>query len=244
MIKKTVQGLMALAVCFLSLGGAQARDLVKDIQLDVFVLGGASTLVDSNNWSSAGRQWHSRFEFGPKYTVGVAVPYGKLLSIETAFTTGPNNFFVTDLNVFPHEQSNGSIVEYPVRFYSGSMSAVFHAPITLFHLRPYAEGGVEYLRYSPTPAAVTTATNKGFAAVSTASINHNDKFGINLGGGLDRKIFKRLTFRIDLRDHVAGSPAFGLPRQPTTDSAANFPVAGRANNIEYTAGFLFHLGKL
>jgi outer membrane protein W len=88
---------------------------------------------------------------------------------------------------------------------------------------------------------MTTALTKGFAADSTAQINHNDKLGINLGVGLDRKLTKRLTFRIDVRDHVTSSPAFGLPN---TYSYANYPVSGRANNIVYTAGILFHLGKL
>jgi len=244
MMKKTVQGLMALTVLLLSTGAAQARDILKDAQADVFVLGGASTFVDAQYWNSAERLWHSRFEVGPKYTLGVAVPYGKLLSIETAFTTGPNNFFVTDLNVFPHNQTDGSIREYPVRFYSGSLSGVFHAPITLFHLRPYAEGGVEYDRFSPTTEAITVARNQGFGSVSTALITHNDKFGVNLGGGLDRKLSKRLAFRIDLRDHITSSPAFGLPPQPSFDSMASFPVSGRAHNLEYTAGIVFHLGKL
>lgn len=239
MMKKTVQGLMALAVMLLSTGAAQARDIVKNIQLDVFVLGGGSTLVDAQSWQSADRQYHSRLDLGPKITVGVAVPYGKLLSIETAFTTGPNNLYVTNLNLFPHVP-----VEYPVRFYSGNMSGVVHAPFSLFHLRPYADAGVEYDRYSPTPAAIATAKKQGFASVSTAIINHNDKVGISAGVGLDRKIMKRLAFRIDLRDHITGSPAFGLPFRANTDSAAFFPVTGRANNIEYTAGFVFHLGKL
>ena len=39
---------------------------------------------------------------------------------------------------------------YPVRDYIGSISAVVHAPFSLFHVRPYAEGGVEYDRFSPT----------------------------------------------------------------------------------------------
>jgi opacity protein-like surface antigen len=240
MMKKTVQGLMALAVLLSSIGAAQARDILKDAQADVFVLGGGSTLVDAQSWYSAGRLFHSRFELGPKFTIGVAVPYGKLLSIETAFTTGPNNLYVTNLNQFPHQP-----VEYPVRFYSGSMAAVVHAPFTLFHIRPYGEGGVEYDRYSPTAAAMTTAIKQGFAAVSTTTITHNDKVGLSIGVGLDRKIMKRVTFRLDLRDHITGSPAFGLPLVPTTDSqGASYPVAGRANNIEYTAGILFHLGKL
>jgi opacity protein-like surface antigen len=240
MMKKTVQGLMALVVLLSSTGAAQARDIFKDAQADVFVLGGGSTLVDAQSWNFASRQFHSRFELGPKFTIGVAVPYGKLLSIETAFTTGPNNLYVTNLNQFPHNP-----VGYPARFYSGSLAAVVHAPFSLFHVRPYAEGGVEYDRYSPTPAAITTAKSQGFAAVSTTIITHNDKVGLSIGAGLDRKIMKRVTFRLELRDHITGSPAFGLPLQPTIDSlGASYPVAGRANNIEYTAGILFHLGKL
>jgi len=236
MMKKTVQGLMALAVLLLSTGVVQARDIFQNIQLDVFALGGGSTLVDPLYWQSADRLYHSRLDLGPKFTLGVAVPYGKLLSIETAFSYGPNNWVVTNTNVFPHVG-----VVYPVHDYIGSISGVVHAPHFLFHLRPYAEGGIEYDRFSPTPGAITEALDHGFAAVSTALITHNDKFGLNLGGGLDRKIMKRLTLRIDLRDHVTGSPAFGLPN---SYSAAYFPATGRANNIEYTAGFVFHLGKL
>jgi opacity protein-like surface antigen len=240
MMKKTVQSLMALAVLLSSAGAAQARDLIKDIQLDVFVLGGASTLVDAQYWDSADRVYHSRFEVGPKYTLGVAVPYGKLLTIETAFSYGPNNWVVTNTNVFPHVGQ-----PYPVRDYSGSISAVGHAPFSFFHLRPYAEGGVEYDRFSPTSAAISTALNPGFAADSTAIITHNDKLGLNVGIGLDRKLTKRLTFRLDLRDHITSSPAFGLPPKPTSDSlGAFYPVSGRANNLEYTAGFVLHLGKL
>jgi opacity protein-like surface antigen len=240
MMKKTVQGLMALAVLLLSTGRVQARDLLKNAQADVFVLGGGSTLVDAQYWTTAGYLFHSRMDLGTKFSVGVAVPYGKMLSIESAFTYGPNNLVVTNTDIFPHVG-----VVYPQRVYMGSIAAVVHAPFALFHVRPYAEGGAEYDRFSPTPAAIALATKQGFATTSTAIITHNDKVGISVGGGLDRKLTKRITFRIDLRDHVTGSPAFGLPPRPTTDSlGASFPVAGRANNIMYTAGFLFHLGKL
>ena len=235
MLKKTVQGLMVLTALLWSTCGTQARDLTKDLQFDVFVLGGGSSLVDPHYFDSAGRLYHSRFELGPKFTIGVAVPYGKLLTIESAYSYGPNDLVVTNTNAFPHV---GTV--YPLRDYSGSLSAVIHAPFSHFHFRPYAEGGVEYDRFSPTPGAIATALNQGFAAVSTAYINHNDKLGINVGGGLDRRLTKRLTFRIDLRDHITSSPAFGLPN---SQSAARFPVSGRANNVEYMAGILVHLGK-
>ena len=241
--KKTVQGFMALTVLLWSTGGVQARDLLKDVQADVFVLGGGSTLVDALNFDSAGRLMHSRFDVGPKFTVGVAVPYGKLFNIETAFTGGTNDLFLTNTNIFPHTKADGSVVEYPARFYAGSLSAVFHAPFSYRHFRPYAAAGAEYDRYTPTRGAIATARYEGWATVNTALLTHNDKFGMSAGVGIDRKFTKRITFRIDIRDHVTGSPAFGIPPVQTESSIATFPVKGRANNIVYTAGILFHLGK-
>src|ERR1019366_9274937 len=177
---------------------------------DVFVLGGGSTLVDGLNFDAAGRVFHSRFEPGYKFTIGASVPYGKLLSIETAYTYGPNNLVVSNTNIFPHA---GTV--YPVSDFIGSLAAVVHAPFSRFHFRPYVEGGVEYDRFSPIPAAITVAVNEGFGTVSTANITHNDKFGFSAGVGADRKLTKRLAFRIDVRDHVTSSPAFGLPPIPT-----------------------------
>lgn len=241
--KKTAQGLIALAVLLWTAGVVQARDIFKDVQADVFALGGGSTLVDAQYFDSAGRLMHSRFDVGPKFSVGVAVPYGKLFMIETAFTGGTNNLFLTNTNIFPHTKADGSVVEYPARFYAGSLSAVFHAPFSYRHFRPYAEGGVEYDRYTPTRGAIATARYEGWATVNTALLTHNDKFGMNVGVGVDRKLTKRITFRVDVRDHITSSPAFGIPRVETEASIAVYPVQGRANNIVYTAGILYHLGK-
>jgi hypothetical protein len=239
MRKKTVQGLMALAVWWLSTGTAQPRDIFKNVQADVFVLGGASTLVDPQTWTSVAL-FHSRMDMGTKFTIGVAVPYGKLLSIESAFTYGPNNFILTNEDLFPHV---GQV--YPARSYIGSLDGVVHAPFAFKHVRPYAVAGVEYDRFSPTPAATAMAKNVGFAGASTTIMAHNDKVGLNVGIGLDRKLLKRVNFRIDVRDHVTGAPAFGIPPKPTTDSfGASYPLSGRAHNIIYEAGLVFHLGKL
>jgi opacity protein-like surface antigen len=230
--EKTVQSVLVLTIWLLAAGIAQARDL----KFDVYALGGASTLVDAGYFDSAGRPYHSRFDVGPKFNIGVAVPYGKLLSFEGGYTGGPHNLIVTNTAVFPHVG-----VVYPVRVYMANLSAVLHAPFSFKHMVPYVAGGVEYDKFNPTPQAITTAKQQGFGAVSTAYINGNDKVGINLGGGLDRKVTKRLSLRLDFRDHITSSPAFGLPND---QSNADFPVAWRAHNLEYTAGIVFHLGKL
>jgi opacity protein-like surface antigen len=239
MMKKTLQSLMLLGLLAWSAIGAQARNLLKDAEMDVFVLGGGSTLVDGLNFDAAGRVFHSRFEPGYKFTIGASVPYGKFLNIETAYTYGPNNLVVTNTNVFPHAGTT-----YAANDYIGSLAAVVHAPFSRFHFRPYVEGGVEYDRFSPTRAAIALALNQGFGTVNTAIINHNDKFGFNAGVGVDRKLTKRLSFRIDVRDHVTSSPAFGIPPAATVDNLASFPVSGRASNIVYTAGIVVHLGKI
>jgi opacity protein-like surface antigen len=240
-MKKTVQGLMVLCALLWSTGGVQGRDLLQNVQFDVYGLAGGSTIVDAQYFDSAGRLYHTRFDPNYKFSIGVAVPYNKFLSIESGFTYGPNNLVLTNTNVFPHT-SPLSVTVFPVNDYLGTLSAVVHAPFAPRHFRPYVEAGVEYDRFTPTRSAILEGVLHGWASTSTALITHNDKFGFNLGGGLDRKLTKRITFRIDARDHVTSSPAFGLPN--SYNSGAIFPVKGRCSDIVYTAGFLYHLGKL
>jgi opacity protein-like surface antigen len=240
MVKKTVQGLMVLTALLWSTGGVQARDLLQNAQFDVYGLVGGSTIVDAQYFDSAGRLYHTRFDPNYKFSIGAAVPYNKFLSIEVGYTQGPNNLVLTNTNVFPHT-SPASVTVFPVNDYLGTLSAVVHAPVSYRHFRPYGEVGVEYDRFTPTRSAIIDGVQNGWAATSTALITHNDKFGFNVGGGLDRKLTKRITFRIDARDHVSSSPAFGLPN---SYSAADYPVKGHCHDLVYTAGFMYHLGKL
>ncbi len=242
MMKKNLQGLAVLTALLWCTSGAQARDLFKNWKLDVYGLAGGSTVIDPYYFNSAGRLYHTRYEPSPAVSFGVDVPYNKFLSIETGITYGPNNLTLTNTNVFPHTTASGSVTKYPVDVYVGNLSAVVHAPISPRHFKPYVELGVEYDRFSPTQAAISTALKEGWASTSIALINHNDKFGFNYGAGVDRKFTKRLSLRIDIRDHLTSSPRFGLPN--SFSPAAIFPVNGRCNNVVYTAGIVYHLGKL
>lgn len=239
MMKKTVLGFIVLAALLWSTGGAQARDLLKDLQIDVYGLGGASTIVDAQDFGSAGRLYHTRLEPGYKFSFGASIPYNKYLSIESGYTYGPSNLVLSNLDVFPHV---GTV--YAANVYIANLSAVVHAPFVFHHFRPYGEAGVEYDRFSPTKAAIDYAYYNGWAAAATANMNHNDKFGFSLGAGLDRKLTRRLSLRIDLRDHVTSAPAFGIPSAPNTNSIASYPIKARADDIVYEAGFVYHLGKL
>ncbi len=237
--KKVVQALVLLAALSLSTRGALAAGALANAKIDVFVLGGGSTFIDEHYFNDSGRVFVSHFQVGPKVTIGISVPYGSILSIESSYTWGPNDWVVQNNNLSPRVS-----VVYPMRLSSGNLSGVIHVPFSRFHFRPYVDGGVEYDQFIPTTAAINYATLHGFATASTASINTSDKVGLSVGFGVERKIFKRLSLRIDVRDHVTSSPNFGIPPASTAANPAPFDVAGRGNNIEYTAGIVFHLGKL
>jgi opacity protein-like surface antigen len=240
MLKKTAPGLMLLTALLVSTGGLQARELFQNVKFDVYGLAGWSTMFDAQYFSSAGRIYHTRFEPDYKFSFGVAVPYNKYLSIESGFTYGPNNLVLTNVNIFPHTVASGSVTIFPVNNYLATLSAVVHTPYSFHHFQPYVEAGVEYDRFSPTRSAILSAYHNGWASTSTALINHSNKFGFNLGVGLDRKLTKRLTFRIDARDHITSSPQFGLPN---SYSPAEYTTRGRSNLAVYEAGFVYHLGK-
>jgi opacity protein-like surface antigen len=240
MLKKTVQSLLLLTAILFGAGSIQARDLFQNVKFDVYGLAGWSTMFDAQYFVSAGRVYHTRFDPDYKFSLGVAIPYNKYLSIESGITYGPNNLVLTNTNLFPHTVASGSVRVYPVNNYIGTLSAVVHAPYSFHHFKPYVVGGVEYDRFSPTRTAILDAYNNGWASTSTALINHSNKFGFNLGVGLDRKLTKRLTFRIDARDHITSSPQFGLPN---SFSDAVYVTRTRSSLAVYQVGLVYHLGK-
>jgi outer membrane protein W len=232
MTRKIVQSLMvATALCFCTVA-AQARDL----SFNVFVMGSGSTLFDTRYFTSADEKYRSSYATGNKYLVGVEVPLGKILAVEAAYASGPNDLRVTNISLNPTVTT-----VYGVRNHVGSINLVVHAPFSRLGFRPYLTAGWEYHRFAPTLAGVATASSQGFGAVSTATLSATNKLGANCGGGVEHKIFRRVSLRLDLRDHLTGSPTFGLPPQAST--GATFPVSGLAQNVVYSAGIVVHIGK-
>jgi hypothetical protein len=232
MTKKTVQSLMvAAALCF-STVAAHARD----IRFDVFVMGSGSTLFDARYFTSADEKYRSSYASAAKYLVGVEVPIGKILGVEAAYASGPNDLRVTNISLNPTVT-----IAYGMRNRVGSINLVAHAPFAPLGFRPYLTAGWEFHRFAPTLIGVAAASSQGFGAVSTATLSATDKLGVNCGGGIEHKVFRRVSLRLDLRDHLTGSPTFGLPAQSST--GAIFPVSGLAQNVVYSAGIVVHFGK-
>jgi hypothetical protein len=230
--RKTAQVIVAAAVSCLSAVAAHARD----IRFDVIVMGGGSTLFDTRYFTSADERYRSRFVTDARYIVGVEVPLGKILAVEATFASGHNNLVVANTSLNPVATTT-----YSVRNNVASVDLLAHAPFSRLGFRPYLAVGWDYHRYAPTLAGKETAESQGFGAVSTATLVATDKLGMNCGGGIEHKIFRRVSLRLDVRDHFSGSPTFGLP--PQSSIRAIFPAKGLAQNVVYSAGLVIHFGK-
>jgi outer membrane protein W len=230
--RKTAQVVVAAVALCLSTVAAHARD----IRFDVIVMGGGSTVFNTTYFTSADERYRSSYATDARYTVGIEVPLGKILAVEATYSSGNNNLRVTNTSLEPDQT-----IQYGVRNKVGSVGLVAHAPFSRWGFHPYATLGWDYHRFAPTLAGKKEAEAQGFAAAGWAKLKFTDKLGLNCGVGVERKISRRLSLRLDVRDHFSGSPTFGLPPQSST--SAIFPAKGLAQNVVYSAGLVIHFGK-
>ncbi len=209
-------------------------DVARAQGVRVFAMGTGSFLLSEKFFEVAGDPFRSNYAPGGKLILGGEYSKNKILGFEVAYAYGRNNLRVADLVPTPSEE-----IGYGVRVQRLNGNLVLHSPVEVFHLRPYVTAGMEFTRYAPTSDAKELAFTEGFAGQS-AMLEANNKPGINYGGGVEWSVLPALGLRLDVRDHVTGTPRFGLPQDPT--SGAIFPVSGIAHSVEIAAGFTLHFG--
>ncbi len=197
----------------------------------VFAMASGSYLFDEKFFTVAGDQFRSNYATGGKIILGGEVTPWKILGFEGSYGIGRNNLRVTDLTVTPPNQ-----IGYGVRAQRYSGNAVLHSPVALGGLRPYLTGGLEYDRLAPTSEAKTLAFTQGFAGQARTVLGANNLLGVNVGGGVEWGLFPALGLRLDLRNHITGTPTYGL-------TSAMYPISGKANNLEISAGITLHVGR-
>jgi len=230
--KKVVQG-MIVALAFLftaTTGRAQGYR--------IFIMGGVSSLADNNSFSERYKNYDSSYAGGGKGIFGVEMPFYKIFGLEVSYGIGSNNLEVTNLSTNPT-----TTISYPVRGNRFSGDVVGHIPGTWRGMRFYGVVGLEYDLFAPTGAAQTNAKTEGFAFAPSATLSSDSKPGYNAGGGIDYKLGSKVDLRLDVRDHMFGSPTFGLPQSPTSFSSAYFPISGSGHNLEYSIGLVYRFGK-
>ncbi len=215
-----------LLCLLLGLGAWPSPAQAQGIRL--FAMGGGSFLYSTRTFAQLGDEFRSDYASGGRITVGGEVTPWKILGIEGAYGYGRNNLRLRSLE---ENQTLG----YGVRSQRFSGNLVLHSPVSLFGLRPYATGGLEFDHLAPTDQAKLTAASQGFAG-QPVLLGGNNKIGVNYGGGADISLVPFLALRFDVRDHITGTPTYGL-------SSARFPVHGAAHDLEASVGLVFHVGR-
>lgn len=219
-----------MALCLIATTGRAQDDKYR------FILTGAySNLSDARTFSEGYLPFGSAYARGGKVIVGLEVPWNKIIGLEGTIGYGQNNLEVTNFNNNPTTS-----ISYSMRAMRASGDIIVRDPNSWKGVRPYLALGIEYDDFDPTPHAETVAGAEGFAFASTAKLAADGKPGVNIGGGLDYKLSKKLDLRLDVREHVFSSPTYNLPfNTPSSFGIAYFPVSGSAHDLEYTIGFVY-----
>jgi opacity protein-like surface antigen len=230
--KKFVQGLiLTMALCLsTTTGRAQGYRF--------FIMGADSVFTDKRSFTEGYLPYTSGYAGGGKAIAGIEMPFYKIFGLEGSYGYGQNNLRISNL------EYNPAIVKgYGVRNNRFSGDIVGHVPGIWRGIRAYGVMGVEYDLFSPTSSAQTLAESHGFAFAPSAKLASKGKPGFNVGGGIDYKVVSKVDLRIDVRDHMFGSPTYGLPQAATSATSAFFPVGGPAHAIEYSIGLVYRFGK-
>jgi opacity protein-like surface antigen len=206
-----------------------------------FIMGGVSSLTDQRSFGEGPNSvipYSSRYAGGGKVIAGVEVPLDKIFGVEGSYGFGQNNLELNYLIYNPVE-----VKGYGVRNNRFSVDIVGHLPGVWRGIRAYGVMGPEFDLFSPTSSAQTSATTQGFAFAPSAKLASEGHPGFNVGAGIDYKVASKVDLRIDVREHMTGSPRLGLPNAATSTSAAYFPVGGPAYDLEYSLGIVYRFGK-
>ena len=173
-------------------------------------------------------QFRSNYASGGRLIFGGEYSLSRILGVEGSYAVGHNNLQLANL-------TQSQTLSYGVRSQRVSGNLMLHSPLAFLGLRPYATVGLEYDHLGPTSQAKTLAFTQGFAG-QLVTLGASNQVGFNYGGGAEWSFLPDLALRLDVRDHITGTPTYGLPH-------ARFPVSGAAEDVEFSAGLSFHFGK-
>lgn len=235
-VRRLLQGFVVIVVLGAGVAALQAQDF------NLFVMGGGSSLFDKKYYTVYGAPYGSTYKTGMNFTVGgeIPAPFVKVLGLEAAYGEVRNNLAVTD---FYNSGTLNRETGYAIRDQRVSLDVIAHSPQSLKGVRPYLAAGIEYDRFSPTGTAAALAQSPGFNGVPNTVLSTDNHFGLNFGGGMDIKLIGALSLRLDLRDHITGSPTFGLPQKVSSVYTAYYPITGNAYDVNYSVGLVYHFGK-
>jgi outer membrane protein with beta-barrel domain len=202
----------------------------------VTVFGGGSFLKGDRSFVVGGDIKRSNFANGGKVGARGTWDLDSHWALEGAYGYGSNNLRIIDFNgTTTVERGSGTRVHQIIG------NALYYLSEPKSKFRPFLTGGGGLMRFNPTSQAKTAAAAK--FVDEPATITADNKFEFNFGGGVETEVSKVFGWRLDLRDHLARIPRFGVPQAPTAGVADFFPVSGAVHNVEASVGVVIYLGR-
>jgi hypothetical protein len=222
---------MALLMVFAA--GLEAQEANPRVSL----FGSASILSGERNFIINGEPFRSEFINGGKLGLRGTIDLTERWSLEGAYRFGNNNLHITE-EVGGNNPENRT---FGIRQHQITASGLFFLNRRQERLRWFVSRGTGLLRFSPTDEAKIEATDE-FVDNPAPNIRAENKWSFHFGLGLEAMLSRRWGLRVDLQDHVASIPRFGLPRSPS-NGADFFPVSGVVHTLEPSIGFVYSFGQ-
>jgi outer membrane protein W len=214
---------------------AHAQSGLSDTRITVF--GGASFLgaertfnSDSENGSEV---FKTKYASGMRFGFRATASLTDRVSFEGSYSLGRHDLQVTEIRSIPVTRV------FNTKAHQFSGNALFYLSGLAENWKPFITGGVGITRFNPLREAVMAAETEFFNR--PANLSPSNKFGVNVGGGTEYQMNNNFGFRMDVRNHFMAVPRLGVSVAPTVPGLAYYPVTGRANNLEASAGLVFYL---
>ncbi len=214
-------------VCAVVLSGSDGFAQLVNPRVSVF--GGASLLGAERSFIVDGDPFRTEFKNGVSFGARGTLDLGEHWAAEGMYSFNTNDLRVTD---------PGAARTFDLRLHHFAGNAVYFSnpPFSIF--RPFATFGMGISRFSATGDAKVAAI-QGFLDDSVILRDRN-KFTVNLGVGIEAKLWEQVAVRFDFRDYISGMPRLGLPKEPPSPGAPFFPVSGLINRFELSVGVVLY----
>ncbi|HLW54253.1 MAG TPA: outer membrane beta-barrel protein [Candidatus Angelobacter sp.] len=234
-MQKVISPYMAAAALLIFLLAASRSFAQNDSDVRVTAFGSGSFLKGDRSFTVDGDPKRSNFATGGKFGVRVTGNLNSRFAVEGAYSYGTNNLRIIDVGPPAVTRPFGT------RLHQITGNGLYYfSDEPKKGLKPFVTAGLGLARFNPTSKAKSAATVEFVNAPAT--INGNTKLEFNFGGGAEATITDHWGARVDLRDHIAGIPHFGIPQAPAAGIADFFPVNGVVNDVELSGGVVFHFG--
>ena len=205
--------------------------VAQDINPRITFLGGASLLSGSRSFVIGPRLFTTQFQNGIKIGVRGTVNLKEHWGAEGTYSFSSNSLQVT-------QTVPAAVRTFGVHLHQFTGNALYFFTAKDKTFRPFLTAGLGLSRFSPTSDAKLAAAQDflGQPAVLTGT----SAFNFNFGAGIETRPWEHFGLRLDVRDHVTGIPRFGLPETAVSPGSPFFPIHGRAQDFEITAGFVYY----